>query len=410
MKSILKTIALSAAALMVTAGCNDYEDFDKFQGMAYPETIPFGHYESVNAAGDYDYSVVVTENAAGNKVVNVVRVGKAGTADEGVVRTLSSADNVAYDDTVGTMTAVAETSYFETAAQTTLIYKTNLSDLYLEFAYGKKRINANLKPSDAAPILAGKWQGNVNEQLSFVVLADTANAEGKGSAMVSVAGGEAIEATYQFVNGEGSVNFAGQEVKLAYNEKLQLTAEFGGQTFILDRLASDPEPEVFTPVYKGVFYHAQQDLVGYGLVFEGEAYEAYLCQSDKNANTYCIAPFLNVEEGIILQLSADNIVTIAAQGTGVNTQYGEMLVADYCTLTGESSPASTYDPSTGVFKLIMQYHVPAGTFGINLEVFQLTEQVSAGAAKKTLLQRLPKKPAFSFTKDMAPVKDVKLAK
>jgi hypothetical protein len=102
--------------------------------------------------------------------------------------------------------------------------------------------------------------------------------------------------------------------------------------------------------------------------------DAVLYKSDKYAENYAIYPFINSEKPMYFTMDANGLLTVVNQGTGIGTQYGEIFVTDILSAYGEANPQSYYDSKKAVFNFALAYHVPAGTFGLFYDTFQLTEE------------------------------------
>lgn len=75
---------------------------------------------------------------------------------------------------------------------------------------------------------------------------------------------------------------------------------------------------------------------------------------------------------LTIDMTPDHVCTILPQFTGyVHPSYGEVYVTDYNTATGSTKYPSTYDPETGVFDFVVNYHCSAGSFGSDYETFTM---------------------------------------
>ena len=373
MKYLHTLVALCAVVLF--SACNEQEDFDRGMDFNYGNEIEAGLYTSqYDANSKYDYNLVVTENAKGERTVYSYRVGKPGTSDSAVVRTTFVAEEMSYDAETGILSAKASTSYYEEESSLFLCKLQN-GGLVYELNYGDKKDKATLVKSNATPSVEGKWQAaNADSSVVYDFFLSAANAEGAGAAIVSKNGGADEVGTYTTAHGTTTVTVGGVAYTLAFNGKCQLVATTDAESLVLDRVVSDPEPEQFLPIFGGI-YTVHASLIDGNYLFGGPVpMDAVLYQSDKYAENYAIYPFLSSNKPMYFTMDANGLLTVVNQGTGVQSQYGEVFVSDILTLYGEADPQSYYDSKKAVFNFALAYHVPAGTFGFYYDTFQLTEE------------------------------------
>ena len=374
MKYLHTLVALCAVVLF--SACNEQEDFDRGMDFNYGNEIEAGFYTSqYDVNSKYEYALVVTENAKGEQTVYSYRVGKPNTSDSAVVRTTFVADSVVYDAETGILSAKASTSYYEEESSLYLCKLQN-GGLVYELNYGDKKDKATLVKSNATPSVEGKWQAaNADSSVVYDFFLSAANAEGAGAVVLSKNGGADEVGTYTTAHGTTTVTVGGVVYTLAFNGKFQLVATTDVEALVLDRVVSEPEPEQFLPIFGGVYTVNASIIDASSFLFGGPVpMDAVLYQSDKYAENFAIYPFISSDKPMYFTMDAQGLLTVDNQGTGVNSQYGEVFVSDILTLYGEANPQSYYDSKKAVFNFALAYHVPAGTFGFYYDTFQLTEE------------------------------------
>lgn len=374
MKYLHTLVALCAVVLF--SACNEQEDFDRGMDFNYGNEIEAGFYTSqYDVNSKYEYALVVTENAKGEQTVYSYRVGKPNTSDSAVVRTTFVADSVAYDAETGILSAKASTSYYEEESSLYLCKLQN-GGLVYELNYGDKKDKATLVKSNATPSVEGKWQAaNADSSVVYDFFLSAANAEGAGAVVLSKNGGADEVGTYTTAHGTTTVTVGGVVYTLAFNGKFQLVATTDVEALVLDRVVSEPEPEQFLPIFGGVYTVNASIIDASGFLFGGPVpMDAVLYQSDKYAENFAIYPFISSDKPMYFTMDANGLLTVVNQGTGVESQYGEVFVSDILSAYGEANPQSYYDSKKAVFNFALAYHVPAGTFGFFYDTFQLTEE------------------------------------
>lgn len=367
---------LALCAVVLFSACNEQEDIDRGMDHNYGTELEVGYYTSqYDANSKYEYNLVVTENAKGEPTVYSYRVGKPGTSDSAVVRTTFVSEEMAYDAKTGILSAKSSNTYYEAAGELYICKLQNGSMVY-ELGYGEKSDKATLAKSSATPTVEGKWQAaNADSSVVYNFFLSAANAEGAGAAIVSKNGGADEVGTYTTAHGTTTVTVGAATYTLAFNGKFQLVATTDAETLVLDRVVSEPEPEQFLPIFGGIYTVNASVIDANGFLFGGPVpMEAVLYQSDKYAENYAIYPFISSNKPMYFTMDANGLLTVVNQGTGVESQYGEIFVSDILSAYGEANPQSYYDSKKAVFNFALAYHVPAGTFGFFYDTFQLTEE------------------------------------
>lgn len=123
-------------------------------------------------------------------------------------------------------------------------------------------------------------------------------------------------------------------------------------------------------LYKGIYT--------YTLFFgsDDEPYEAELTlsQRDDNENIYKLSGWGYNGEDFTFQFLNTGYILVDTQTSGyVHPSYGEVMVTDYATYSGNSPKYSYYDSETGMFYFAISYYVSAGSFGSGYETYQITD-------------------------------------
>lgn len=377
MKYIHTLVALFAVVLF--SACNEQEDIDRGMDHNFGEGVATGFYTSqYDVNSKYEYGVVVTENAKGEPTVYSYRVGKPGSSDSAVVRTTFVSETFSYDAQTGILEASAKNSYYESEAKAYICKLLDGGRMIYQLSYGEKSDKATMVLSNATPTVEGNWQAaNADSSVVYKFFLDMPNAEGAGVATLSQNDGEAVEGTYTTAHGTTTVTVGGAEYTLAFNEKMQLVATNAEGSMVLDRAVSAPEPEQFLAAFGGIYTVNASVISGDFLFGSPQPTETVLYQSDKYPENFAVAPFINSEKPMFFTMNNDGTLTVVNQGTGVNSQYGEVFITDILSLQGIADPASYYDSKKAIFYFAVAYHVPAGIFGYYYDTLQLTEEYTS---------------------------------
>ena len=376
MRHYIKTLAMLLMVSLGFAACNDTDDFDDYK-VNYPTSVPLGYYHSnYTPDNDYEYGVLLTKDADDNTVFQLIMEGKANGSDSASVRTLMVSSDLAYNDTIGVMTAISiEENFYENDMKAFLAYKKDLHHMILSVEYGKKKFSTVLAPTNEKPAVASKWatEGLVIDLKSIGT--DTNKLPGTIASSFDDEEGEAITYSFNGENGEFTTE-SGTRGTFNYNDKMQLVVVFNGKTYTCDRTFSTPEPEVFNQIANGTYSHSVGVIEG-GAVFN-DVYEAGLFQSNKNPNCYIIQPWLNNADGLVVYVNPeDGKITVPQQTTGItDPQYGEMFAVDVANYTGGQVPSNSYFDGN-VFHLDLAYVVSAGYFGFVNETYEITERAAS---------------------------------
>ena len=389
MKSYIQPLFTLLAVLLFTA-CSDFEDYDRGMDTKYPAEIANGYYTSkYNAGNKYDYAVVVTEDAQGNKVIYTQRTGKdiPNFADAGKVRTTAVFTDLTYDAANGILTASVDDSFYEDTTSVTLAYRLDGTTLAYELAYGRMSESAQLEKSSEKLPVQGKWNGvSVDSTLQVSAFVSDPDTLGQFKVELAVSGQDTV--VYESVAYNTELELP-NHATMAFNEKCQMVYTQNEQSVVLNRVFSDPEPEQFLPLFVGNYKMNVSELLpqvdgykpyGGPLLGEEVEFETVLYQSDKDPSSYIIAPFIQNPDGMAFTLNDDLTLSVVMQYTGLETQaYGSVYATDLTTMGVQDyfpDYVSHYDSSKGVFYFDMAYHVSAGTFGYWEDTFTLTEEAA----------------------------------
>ena len=126
------------------------------------------------------------------------------------------------------------------------------------------------------------------------------------------------------------------------------------------------------------------NFTGESTAFFGEDYNhyAFLYQNQSKPELYCIKPWLNNPEGIIINFNQQNgLVTVPMQSSGLShSKYGDINIQDIFSALGEKDFMGYFDSKESAFVLPMAYIVKAGLFTAQLDIFQLLQMYEQGAS------------------------------
>ena len=411
MKQIIKTLALSLIVSLGLVACNDNEDFDDFK-VNYPGEVPTGFYESgYTIDNDFEYSVLL-QNENGNTVCQVFRKEKTNNNEV----TILSDTIVEYNDTLGVFTAMstAENNFLESNVIADFAIKQNGELTFTLNVGGMNAGTVNLHKSNGTPTATSIWANEdftMLTELTNDTITGTEDADFDGKRLgILVVGEKQIAYAYTFENGQGSfITVEKEKGTLAYNNKYQLVVNFGGQTFTCNRLYSTPAPEVFTPIATGTFHYGMQSFTQDGSVLFDESmnHKAELGQSVEASNRFCIKPWLGNENGLVVVVDDEGVVTVPKQFTGfADKNYGEIFGQDIATALSMPEMVGQFDGS--IFALPMAYLVSAGAVGYQLDAFVIEELAQPQSVNK--VKTVNSKAFNSFKKSIKIDKLVELKK
>lgn len=396
----MKKIMLSLAALLtlgLTSCVGDFEDTP----VTYPAEglAETGVWQNGYLAGDYDYTAVRTKTADGDDLFYIVREGRPTGKDSGSVKMLFvSNDGTEYNSEIGMYTAYSDVTFYGDGANGTdslqgsayLAYQNNMQDytLQLQTSDAARQFTCTTQKTDdisAVPIPSGYWEGHGANGEYLLMLLDPEES-------IAIIGSEDADAEYVEVTAEGGVitvkgTDSGKEVTFAYNKAFQLEATLDGSTFVVDPLrASDSQPEVFIPVKVGTFTTE---------FFNGSdggpySYNAYLLQSERNTNRYVILPYIDNDQGMLVEVTSEQneagayILEVEPTATGYeHPSYGMIWAQDAVDYGIGENGRSNFDGK--LFTLNLAYYVSAGYFGEFQDTFKITGDYEEPEAPRYVL-------------------------
>lgn len=388
MKQYIKSLTLLLMICMGLVACNDNGDFDDFE-VDYPTSVPLGYYQSeYTASGDYEYAVLLTKSVDNDTIMQVFMRGKTGGEKENVFRTIMTTTNLAYDASLGMLSGYSTDSYFGKEATAVIAYAKDKQHLILEITYGSKSVSTSLVSAtlNNLPVF-GNWTSE------GLLMSFTDEAVGDGSfkgvmSIVTEQGNNEIPFTYIFDGVNGT--FTESQVEGDSETPIQGTFRYGddyslnvkvdnNKAATLYRTFSTPEPEIYVPVYYGVYAHSVKfigtEAEQVNEFFKGQLYEAVLLRGQRDRDSYCIRPFLNNPDGLYFSMNPkDNTLATEVTMTGYGLTDGTPIIAySIPEVSGVEETSSFNGKKTYTF--IMQYAIPGVPVYKAVEQFVIRGQV-----------------------------------
>lgn len=424
MKAYIISFLTLLVGLTLTTACTDLEDWDHGMDTKFPESVPFGYYhtDSRNFSGLYDYGVVLTKNAAGNPVYYLLLEGRDGTSEAGNYHTAMYTTDVNYDQKTGVMTVFEPQSFFDGAASSYIIYnyeKPDLQNLLMQVSYtgdNKETKSISKVAAGVYPNVVSRWKGTSPSGKTVLLDLKAAGENGTLTAEVTVDGTALTSGSYAVSGATTTVTTAEKTFTASYNDLYQYVVTIDGESFVLDRVVSDPIPETYTEFAAGIIAYGTDVLVGKESPFAGEVNDAILYKSDKFSNKYLLAPYAGNGEGIVIMVHEDgDKATFSVNSQVVYTfNDGEkLLVTDIVTCGAEQIGLDTSKyplewklDKEDELKLHLLYHVGNYSlfqgYGIFTDQFVITERLSGEKQQPWSVVKAKKAPLKSFLTDVKP--------
>ena len=383
MRHYIKTLAMLLMVSLGFAACNDSDDYDEYK-VNYPTTMPLGYYHSNHTFdSDYEYGVLLTTNAANDTVIQILMEGKPSGIDSASVRTILVSSDMVYNDTIGMMVVKSEgDNFFEKDVTAYIAYKKDRNHMILSMEYAGNKVSSVLAPVYEAPAVASRWAvGN------FVLDLKNVSKNGQLPGTIDVNTEDEVKAenvTWSYANGVGEFTTkSGKKGSFKYAANFLLEVTFEGNTYTCDRTYSNPEPESFTTIAVGTMNYGVQSLSTDGSVLFKNQHEAELGQSDKNPHRYCLMPWLQNPEGLIIEVDpATGNIKVPVQLTGFDSSqlgvdWGPILGVDTFSLLGQINSAVEGNNIV----LAMAYIAKNNPVAFQVDVFQITDGVAPTCAE-----------------------------
>lgn len=383
---------LLLSAVGFTSCSDDFENTT----VNYPASgISYGVYESPYTSGTSEFSVVYTKSSEGKDLVYVKKIGKSTEADSGTVYTVFVSEDVAYDDSVGMLTATASSSFYadgnngteKTPATLYLAYQNDLKAYTLQIYVGSEQKVATNVNAGAQPYIAGMWTTADDAQpyALFQIDSDTTGLGIFGSVQ-----GEVVDVYADYSNGQGTLYTDAEKTTAAatvsFNSDYQLVTTIDGQSVVTDPVVD----ESLVPTYHFGSGYAHTGTFTYKNMMSGtDPGLSMTCvtDADPTAAIFTIGHwFYDVDFSFVWNME-DNTITIPETFTGyTHSSYGPVYVSDLSTYTGSASylPYNYYDKSSATFHFMTIYYVSAGYFGYGDETFAITGEAASSIRKKLL--------------------------
>lgn len=388
MKKYILTLAVLLLAGVGFTSCDD--DFDNTT-VSYPGSVSYGVFESPYTSGNDEYSVVFTKGYDGEDLLYVKRIGKAGTADSNTVYTVFVSDTVAYEDSVGMITATAASSFYgdglngttRETATVYLAYQNDLKAYSLQIYSGSSIKVATNVYAGATPHVEGMW--TTPDEASPYALFQL-NTDGTGLGIFGDVNADVLDLAYATDGSNATLtNLADTTTAatLAFNADAQLVATTDAGSVVVDPIVD----ESLVPSYTFDEDHTHTGDFSYDQVFGGTDPGLTLtCQSASNSSAaiFTISHWCyDVDFNFVWNMD-DNTITVPEQFTGyTHSSYGDVYVSDLNTYVGSNSQAASYyDATSATFYFNLIYYVDAGYFGYGYETFAITGEASAAIRKK----------------------------
>ncbi len=414
MKYFKSLLALLFVGISFSA-CNEFEDFDDAANKVnYATEAPaLGYYTSeYTAKGDFNYGVIFTTDAKGDSILYLTSIGKPGTDEAGVVRTLGKAEGVEYNPEIGVLTATVaeENSHFELEISVALAYQKDAKTIMMNLSYGEEKIAARLSKSNEVPTFIGTFSGypavkDAEGNTSYAEQATLAFAlfqmEGDTVAVVVTATTPQEMASYT-INGN-TATLTGTASNLTFNLNYDmatgvLTAtDKDGVVYFCDREFSTPDPETWEDyaygkyvhgvtggVYLSAFDHTFENMLGANL--PSRTYEANLFRSSKKSNKYKISPWSKNSEMVFTVNNETGYITVEQSPAGFTGQAGAIYVVDSYGYCGEHP--STYDVDNGIFTFYLALLDNQYIYGVDNDQFIITGEVTSAPKKEMTMPQL----------------------
>lgn len=414
MKYFKSLLALLFVGISFSA-CNEFEDFDDAANKVnYPTEAPaLGYYTSeYTAKGDYNYGVIYTTDANGDSILYLTSIGKPGTDEAGIVRTLGKAENVEYNAEIGVLSATVaeENSHYELEISVAMAYQRDAKTLMMNLSYGEQKIATRMTKSNEVPTFIGTFSGypavtDAEGKTAYAEQASLAFAffqiEGDTLAVLVTASTPQEMADYT-INGANATltgTSSALTFNLSYNEAngVLTATDANGVVYFCDREFSTPEPEsweeyaagkyvhgVTGGVYLNAFNHTFENMLGANL--PSRTYDATLFRSSKKSNKYKISPWANNSELVFTVDNESGLITVVESLAGFTGQAGAIFTVDSYAYCGEHP--STYDVDAGVFTFFLALLDSQYIYGVDNDQYIITGDVLAAPKKEMTMPQL----------------------
>lgn len=414
MKYFKSLLALLFVGLSFSA-CNELEDYDnEANKVNYPAEAPaLGYYTSeYTAKGEYNYGVIFTTNAAGDSILYLTSVGKPGTEEEGIVRTLGVAEDVEYNPAIGVLSATVpeNNSHFEYEINVVMAYQKDAKSLVLNISYAEEKVATHISKSNEVPSFLGMFSGypavvdaegktSFSEEATMMFAFLKVENDTVGILVTTSTPQEFADFT---ING-ATATIKGQNSGLTYN--IQYDAATGvlsatdanGLAYYCGREVTEPEPETWDEyavgkyvhgvtggVYLNAFNHTFENMLGANL--PSAKYETTLYRSSKKSNKYKISPWANNSEMVFSVDNQTGLITVQQSPVGFAGQAGNIFAIDSYGYCGEHP--STYDAENDVFTFFIALLDNQYIYGVDNDQFIMTGDVMATPKKEMNLPQL----------------------
>lgn len=352
MKNYIKSIAVFLLTAFALTSCND--NFDEGDDVrSYPAKIALETWaREYTPAGAFDYTVNFTVNEAGDTICDITRYNAAnGNAN------VFSAGEVEYDPQSGMTEVFFATSPYNEPAVAYVTYQRDLARATCTIytvSNGRLSKKDNFAVHRAeAPSVFGDWVfGSLELRL---------NPDGTATVTEN---GTTADASYVFSGKTGTVTLAdGTQIQLALNEKGQMIATRGGESFLATHIPTVVR-EDWAPYCKGIYTCAMNDAPA-ELIMEYSENEKMLRIKD-----FC-------DPGTVLTAywekgEADVTPAESMFYAFTHPSYGDVFAVPVA-ITAGGATALFQD---GVFYFGFSWDVPGvGSFGSAMDTFQPTEML-----------------------------------
>lgn len=408
MTQYIKTFACMLLVGLGLTSCLDDDRFDK-ETINYPDGLALGAWASDYTDGNYEYHAVLTLNAAGDSIFYVHRIGKPTSKDSGVVSRMFVADGVTYDKVAGMCSASAEASAYgeDVPVNVSAAYQRDAQHLTVSIE-ANKRFVTTVAPTNKMYV-EGYWVGGIQNEAGdytafFNAILEPGEVENEGTGLAIFGSdlNDAEEITYTFHDGQLVVQSTENEenrITGAFNDIRQLViTDANGNTFVADPQTSDvsvPEYSFDKPLIGNYTYKIAHTGVDPNLILRpldiSNPAESKFAIENWGGGTNFNFTWNRDENSIIVPMQTIN---------DTYDPYGDIYVCDYGTwgeLTQQNIAFdSKYDAATATFKFHLIYFVftsenTVGTFGHNIETFEITGEAPEDATRLKLLMHNSKK-------------------
>lgn len=157
------------------------------------------------------------------------------------------------------------------------------------------------------------------------------------------------------------------------------------QTFVIRFSSSHPNKDHWKALYTGVYSYSVEALEeGAAGIYEGSDSTVVMYQSTNDPNKYRLAPWCGSKNGLIFtkdETTGEFIVNNVDTWETMDG-YGVVYASCYKVATGENEyPCKYATEKNDSINFYLEYQVEAGSFGLVLETFKITGEVSANEAK-----------------------------